>query len=159
MFRRLFSSLGKSTPSRVVRLGNSSPISFALPNGCHHEAEGDKDCFIMPRVNDLNGPISLRMTHLRDHSGVITDETLQRELLLRIQPDSEIHRFGKNLVSPLIREETAEDGTDWIYLHHMITVGGHLCTATVQIIKERRTEPQVAELRDMLPAIFESMHS
>lgn len=161
MFRRLIQAFNKKTNSaaRAVRIGEGSPISFLLPRGFHHETDGENQSFIMPGELDLSGPVSLRISYLQDQSAYLVTSELQQELLLRMQPDSQIFRFGSNLVSPIAQEKTEEDGTEWIYLHHLISVRGFISTATVQIIKARAAEAGIAELRDSLPSIFESMKS
>lgn len=54
----------------AVPLGSKSAVQLQLPEVFHFDQESDDTVFIMPRKNDLNGPVSLRFTthsDLREH--------------------------------------------------------------------------------------------
>jgi hypothetical protein len=83
MFRRLLAKFaGASAAGSVIshRLGTASSIVFSLPEGFHHEAESAADSFIMPRKNDQDGPVSLRMTQLQDPSDFLSSPELRDAL-------------------------------------------------------------------------------
>lgn len=85
-----FQTLGGEVSVDEENLGKVS-----LPEAFLQEKEDEKTLFIMPRRNDENGPISMRLTCLRDIAGEKLTPLQIEELLKETHPKSEILIFGE----------------------------------------------------------------
>jgi len=140
-----------------IRIGAKGEATAAIPQAFFHTNEEDKTLFCMPRWNDPNGPISMRLTCLEDPRNRGLTKELIYELLKKFNPGSEIHTLGDNIYSSQEEEGKSPDGTDWHYKHYAIYVDRLLVTATIQTAKGREDEAQSKELMSAMPDIIKSL--
>ena len=150
-------SCGSSVPEGMQRLGSDSPVLISVPEAFLFEHAGPTGVFIMPRKNDMQGPISLKMTALRDLRELELPETAVTDFLKKLHPESKIEQHGTNRSVSSVSSETDPQGTLWDHQHFSIYVDGVLTTATISVIKGRENEPQVQELHDAFGAILTSL--
>jgi hypothetical protein len=135
--------------------GNFCKVS--LPESFLHEKEDERTVFIMPRKNDENGPISMRLTCLRD----IADEKLTplqvEDLLKETHPNSRILIFGEHKAVTKERDYEDDSGIKWKLTQYTICADNILFTVTIGTVKGRENEAQCKELLDSIPKIFASL--
>ena len=161
LLMKLLRKLFRSEPN-VVRVGESSPLNLVLPSSFEYQQLVERTLFFMPGKIDENGPVSFRISHKQDLSKELTDEISTVTKMVEIHQktsdeDPELMKFGSTFMIPHQRR-SVDDGIDWLYLHHLLVVEGHLCIATTSIVASRTMEGPVHKLRDSLPGIFESLH-
>lgn len=156
MFDRFMHLLrpGGQTPDRLVRLGRTSPVGFVLPTNLNHTVVTDSGSVF--HLKDNGQPIQLRMTFLNDYSQDLTTPELERECLSRIGREAEVFQFGRNQAIGESAEIQDERGLV-IHMHHTISVQGLICTATLEILRDRVSSASVQMFRDALMDLFESM--
>jgi hypothetical protein len=153
-FIHLFRPGGQAPTDRLVRLGRISPVGFVLPANLNYAAVSDSESVF--RLKDNDQPIELRMTFLRDYSQDLTTPELERECLCRIGKETEVHPFGRNLVIAESTEAQDERGLI-IHLQHTISIQGLICTATLEILRDRVSATSIQVFRDALVELFQSM--
>jgi hypothetical protein len=154
LIMHLFRSGGQTPTDHLVRLGSASPVGFALPANLNHAAVSDSESVF--RLKDNGQPIQLRMTFLNDYSQDLTTPELERECLSRIGREAEVFQFGRNQAIGESAEIQDERGLV-IHMHHTISVQGLICTATLEILRDRVSSASVQMFRDALMELFQSM--
>jgi len=140
-----------------VTVGSKSKVTCILPEKFFAKQEDEQTVFIMPRKDDLDGPISLRFSTNRDiRESDLTVEQV-RQLLKKMNKTENVSKADKNLYSTMDRGEIAPDGIEWKYKHYMIYADGFIITATTQTIVGREKEPQCKELQDQMTSIISSL--
>jgi hypothetical protein len=140
-----------------VGVGSASPAAFDVPDAFHRANEGEDTIFLMPRRDDVDGPISMRLTCLQDLRGADLTDAQIAELLKKFNPGSKIMTSGKNTYTTQTSQDTDPDGTHWHYRHFTIYVDGLIVTATAQTIKGRESEPQCEELLSQVQGLLASL--
>lgn len=139
-------------------VGSKSVGKVKLPEAFHHENDGEDTLFVMPRKNDLEGPISMRITTLRDLRGenVPADklDAMIKEMLLKSDENDKLEEVEGKLVSRSNSRFTDPAGVEWILEHRSVHSEGIIFTLTIGTIKGREDEPQCKELHNNLNSII-----
>lgn len=138
-------------------VGSKSNMTMQIPKVFLAEQESEDTVFIMPRKDDEDGPISLRLTSLRDLKEHELDEDDIKDLLKRFNKTDKVEKYGENLYSTIKKTGASPDGTKWICNHFAIYSDGFLITATIQTIEGREKETQCKELWDAVPDLLKSI--
>ena len=140
-----------------VRVGFGNQALICFPESFHYDNEDETTIFLMPRKDDPDGPISMRLTSRNDISKEKFSNDQVKRLLVKLNPGSEVLHFGENLATTCVREEIDENKINWHYVHYAVHADGLLVTVTIQAIKGREKEAQNKELLDEVPRILASI--
>ena len=138
-------------------IGSDSSAALDIPDAFHRANEGGDTIFLMPRRDDMDGPISMRLTCMQDLRGADLTDAQVAELLTKLNSGSKIMTAGKNTYTTQTSQDTAPDGTHWNYRHYAIHADGLIVTATVQVIKGQESEPQCEELISEVQGLLASI--
>lgn len=127
------------------------------PEAFHVVQESGKTVFVMPRKNDENGPISMRITCYRDAKKEGEDEAFVKELLKELTGTDQTIKVGSNFYATSTEKRTDSEKTNWICKAFYISADGYVVYATVQIIESRKDEAQCRELLNSIPSIIQSI--
>lgn len=145
---------------QAIAIDSKKLALLNIPESFHSAHEEGDTLFLMPRKDDLDGPVSMRFTVIEDlEEKNLTDEQILEftKRLQRLNKGAELKQAGKNTYSTRDDVATAPDGTNWIYKNYAIIADKMLITATVQTVKGREKEPQCAELEKAIPAMLKSL--
>ena len=148
------SCTGGSSP---IGVGSAGRATIELPGQFYWSHESKNTILIMPRKDDMDGPISMRLTCLRDLSDLEPDDSQVADLLYKVNPGSKLESAGGNQYTSQKSEETAPDGTNLFLRHYAVHADGLLITATIQTVKGRESEPQCEELLNEFTDIIASL--
>jgi hypothetical protein len=142
-------------------IGSNSVGKVKLPETFHHENEGRDTLFVMPRKDDMEGPISMRITTLRDlHRDNIPADKLDaaiKLMLLATDEDKELEEVEGKLVSLSNSKFKDSSGIEWILQHRSVHSEGIIFTITIGTMKGRETEPQCKELENKVNSIIATL--
>jgi hypothetical protein len=138
-------------------VGSDSPAVITIPEAFHHEDESATTLFVMPRKNDMDGPISLRLSFLQEVPEANPSEEKIKELLSHLNPKSELLHFGRNLATSQVEEGLDGQGLKWRFTHYVVYADQLLFAVTVQTIESRDKEPQCHELLEAMPQMLASL--
>ena len=145
-------------PDGDVMVGSRSKGKVLLPATFHHENEGRDTLFVMPRKNDLDGPVSMRITALRDLAGIQLNDDVVKDMLIAEGGDGILERLGGHLITQA-KSSTFEDpgGIKWVLAQRTILADDIIFTMTVGTGEGRDEEPQCKELKEEIPKIIEGL--
>ena len=132
-------------------------MEMSCPESFRVAQESDVTAFVMPRKNDENGPISMRITCYRDAKKEGVDETFVKKLLSELTGTDQITKVGTNFYATSTEKRTDSEGMNWIYKAFYISADGYVVYATVQIIDSRKDEAQCRDLLNSIPSIIQSI--
>jgi hypothetical protein len=138
-------------------IGSKSGGLVTIPDGFLHENDDETTIFLMPRKNDPDGPISMRLTCLRDLSDARLSPQQIQALLDRVNPKSALLHFGANLATTQAEDTKDDRGAEWHDVHYAVYADNFLITVTISTVKRREKEPQCKELLDEIPRILASL--
>lgn len=138
-------------------IGKKSVGKVELPESFHRSNEGKDTLFVMPRKDDMEGPVSMRITVLQDLKKEHLPQEVIKEILLTSDENEKLDEIAGKLVS--FSSSTFKDpaGIEWILQHRSIYSEGILFTMTIGTIKGREKEPQCKELNDKVNAIIATL--
>ena len=111
----------------------------------------------MPRKENMDGPVSMRISVLRDLKEENLTKAQIEKMLLVADEDKKIDHVDGKLVSYSTSSSKDPIGVDWTYQHRSIYADGIYFTMTIGTVKGRESEPQCKELNDSLIAIITSL--
>lgn len=142
---------------QLVPVGTNSQGTVTVPDAFWADNDDDKTVFIMPRKDDIDGPISIRITCVRDVKELKLDKKGLRELLSGQGPKENLKDLGDRMQISSEREFKDDAEIQW-HLRQFAVVAEDLVFAiTVGAIKGREKEPQNKELLEALPKIIKSL--
>ncbi|GEM_PF-3683224 len=143
-----------------VPIGTGGRGTFRLPSHFYSENEGPDTLFIMPRKDDPEGPISMRVSWIRDLDQDGFTEEMTHEFLQGLPGGSEIKEVGGNLIissEQIDYEDEDNPQIRWHLRHFTIVSDGLVFNITVGALKGREEEPQCDELLNALPSLMASL--
>jgi tetratricopeptide (TPR) repeat protein len=143
--------------AKEQNIGSAAIAATTFPASFRVEQESTNTVFVMPRKNDSDGPISMRLSCLKDLKKEELTTSAHEELLKKLNKTDKVLKAGDNVYSTSTAEEAAPDGTKWVYGHYAIIADDLLVTATIQTIAGREMEPQCKELMDSVPSILKGI--
>ncbi|MCB1099713.1 MAG: hypothetical protein KDN22_29355 [Verrucomicrobiae bacterium] len=145
-------------PDGDVMVGSRSKGKVHLAATFHHENEGRDTLFVMPRKNDQEGPVSMRITALRDLAGMQLSDDVVKDMLIAEGGDGTLESLGGRLITQ-VKSSTFEDpgGNKWALAQRTILADDIIFTMTVGTVEGREKEPQCKELEDEIPKIIEGL--
>ncbi len=138
-------------------IGTEGVAQMICPQPFFIEQESNDTVYLMPRKQDEDGPVSMRLTVLRDarKEGVSPEKV--KNFMKTVNETDTLHEEGGNWYSTRDEKGADSKGTKWIYNSYLIYADGLLVTATVQTIEGRSGEPQCDELKKALPELIRSI--
>jgi hypothetical protein len=140
-----------------IQIGSKSAGKVTLPESFYHENEGLDTLLVMPRKDDMEGPVSMRITALKDIKGVELNEDQIKEMLLGGKKDRKISTVAGKIVAYSISTFTDPNGIKWNLQHRSVYSEGIIFTMTTGTIAGRSEEPQCKELEDKMDSIIGSL--
>ena len=144
-------------PINTVSIGKKSSAGINLPAKFHFEQIDDETVFIMPRWNDFDGPISMRMTCLKDLKKDNYSKDNLVEFVKKANPGSKLIKFGDHIATSQKNSFTDKNKVKWSNTHYSILADRFLITCTIQVISGREKEIQVSELMEEITSMFKSI--
>jgi hypothetical protein len=138
-------------------IGSKSGGLVTIPDAFLHENDDETTIFLMPRKNDPDGPVSMRLTCLRDLSEAQLSSQQVQALLERLNPKSALLHFGANLATTQAEDTKDDRGIEWHDVHYAVFADNFLITVTISTMKRREKEPRCKELLDEVPRILSSL--
>ena len=90
----MISNISLFAAEGAINVGSKGDAATVLPASFHAAQESEDTLFIMPRKDDENGPISMRLTALRDLRDQKLDDKTIRALLMRLNNSQEVKKAG-----------------------------------------------------------------
>jgi hypothetical protein len=138
-------------------IGSSALASFACPPNFSVVQESGTTSYLIPRKNDKDSPISVRISLFRDARKEGIDEGAVKEFLKEFNKTDKLLKEGRNWYSTATDKEIDDAGTKWLYTIILISADGFLLHATVQTIDGREKEAQCEEIWSAIPKIIQSI--
>jgi len=146
-----------SNAQSLHSIGSNALMEMSCPESFRVVQETGVTAFVMPRKNDENGPISMRITCYRDAKKEGKDETFVKELLKELTGTNQTIKVGSNFYATSTEKRTDAKRMNWICKAFYISADGYVVFATVQIIESRKDEAQCRELLNSIPSIIQSI--
>jgi hypothetical protein len=138
-------------------IGSLALVSFACPPNFSVVQESGTTAYLIPKKNDKDSPISMRISVFRDARKEGVDEGAVKKFLKEFNKTDKLLKEGENWYSTATDKGIDDAGTKWLYSIILISADGFVVHATVQTIDGREKEAQCKELWSAIPKIIQSI--